>query len=648
MSKIETHQQRKSQSAAPSWSLDGQTLRVEHELYEVVLDLDVGVSLREWRTGPNRVSCLAEPAQLFQLTVDSDWSAGVFGTGYLGSLQARSWLVDDVRVEESADGLRAEVTLLPDLDRCHCLLRVSLEFGEGPAWRFALRPDGLGRTFRGLLEFPVLRRVDLGEGMRSLLLASAPARYRGTLPVSLLDGKAVLYASRSAESVLPCVFTDPARDAGVCLAFRRSGFPLLPVPAATVAEARYRVEFGPGQTELVDLEVGHCGGDWKQLYRRWRDAFRTTLRAEQYEREEQRWYRDVFTCSFAFVFSRELYDPERGDYVLDEYLDEMRRAFGGLDAFIFWSSYPLFGIDARNQFEFFDNLPGGREAVRRLFERAREQGTRPFVAYIPVDQIDPQIDHAREFARLCRDVGADGIHLDTMGHIHPAFRRALDEEGLRHVVYLPELRPPLTSRMDAVAESTGSWAQLLPTEMPCIDLFRFVVPEHKVLVVDRVARSRRPLVHTAFFNGNGIVLWDRNFADPEFNLEQANVYSEEDKALIRRCYALWRQHADAFTSPLCEPLVETAEPDLYANLFLAEGKAVYTLYNAGGEPYTGPLLVLPLADLEERFGRPLPDLEAEDAWNGEPAQLERAGEAVVVSGSVAANDLGCLTLRRPQ
>jgi hypothetical protein len=631
------------------WSLEEHTLRVENSHYAIGFDLSEGVVISDWEVGPNRVQSIAEPgAQLFDLVILSDRDPRPLGTGNIGTRPPRAWVTQEVQTQEAGGGLKVGVRLASDVEHVHAALWVELSFSPADTWFCALRSEGVGRTLTGTLGFPFLRHVAFEgdrERTRTLLLGRLPIRHdEARLPVFTLDDTVGLYSTFSPDGVLPNCFMDSGSGVGIQVRLDQAAFNPIPPPAASLADARYPVVTGAWGTQVVRLAVGLGGSRWSEVFEDHRTSVRERLQLDNYERAEQRWFRSAFTQLFANVHSQEVYDRARGGYVLDEYVQDARTRFGGVDTLVLWTSYPNLGIDERDQFDLIDDLPGGRVAIRKLFDQMREGGTRPFIAYLPWHTADPDVDHAAEVARLVGDVGADGVLLDSMWSAHPRFREELDKAGLSHVVFVTEYRPPVSSRMESLSQITGSWAQNLPKAMPSVDLLRFELPEHKVFVVDRNARERKSLTRVAFFSGNGIVLWDRNFGSPGFMHEGANLYSAEDEAFTRRCYSIWRAHVDAFTSPRCEPLVESLDPRVFINAFKASGKIVYTLFNAGSGAYAGPIVRLGTVELEDVFGKSRPQLRAHDAWADSPADIDVGADGITVNGSIDSEEIGCIVL----
>ena len=91
---------------------------------------------------------------------------------------------------------------------------------------------------------------------------------------------------------------------------------------------------------------------------------------------------------------------------------------------VLWHAYPVIGIDERNQFDYYRDVPGIGELVGTFQAR----GIRVFVNYNPWDvgtRREPVADDVA-IAELIRELGADGVFLDTMKEAQPGLRAALD------------------------------------------------------------------------------------------------------------------------------------------------------------------------------------------------------------------------------
>ncbi len=256
--------------------------------------------------------------------------------------------------------------------------------------------------------------------------------------------------------------------------------------------------FQPDSLPLRGEIVSHTGG-WPAAFDLMRQRVRTRFDLREYQRPDLAWYNGQLVQHFTFLYGREILNLQTGQFELDRLLDDAQRDFGGLDGFLIWGVYPRIGIDERTQWEFYDDMPGGRDGLRMLARRAHERGVRMFVPYKPWDKSaalhgHPTPPDSQQLAQLVADVEADGVFLDTLSAIDPAFRRDIDQVRAG-VVFCSEGR----AKGRAFEIITGSWDQTLSRDydqgnwsaqeetMPGVDLWRFIVPEHRLFVISRHA-----------------------------------------------------------------------------------------------------------------------------------------------------------------
>jgi hypothetical protein len=182
-------------------------------------------------------------------------------------------------------------------------------------------------------------------------------------------------------------------------------------------------------------------------------------------------------------------------------------------------------------------------------------------------------DHFKQEARIAKEIGADGIFLDTMDKSDVAFREAVDAVNTE-VVFASEGRPDL----EAAQLVTGSWNQSgnATNKMPNIDLFRFIFPEHNVHNINRGARKRDELIYNALFNGTGLIVWEDIFGE-------INKYSWNERILIQRYSRIIHENRDAYLTNNPIPLVPTFRKDLYVNAFSISTKSIYPAYQLDRE-----------------------------------------------------------------
>jgi sulfatase modifying factor 1 len=157
--------------------------------------------------------------------------------------------------------------------------------------------------------------------------------------------------------------------------------------------------------------------------RRW-PAWRATLqrwRADARERHSHygsaydsrpSWMSTCASIRLVWLWDERLYDRASGRFTVDESVDAVERDFGGFDAVVLRHAYPVIGLDPRNQWDFYRDMPELADVVARFQAR----GQRVFVDDNPWDSGTRRAvcDDAAELAALVGDYGVDGVFLDTL------------------------------------------------------------------------------------------------------------------------------------------------------------------------------------------------------------------------------------------
>lgn len=393
------------------------------------------------------------------------------------------------------------------------------------------------------------------------------------------DGRPLV---RGGQYVLPWSWWSDG--AGVAILERRApdvSFAPTWTPVQRDLPVRLRNEW----SNASELVIMPCAAGWLGVFTAWREQLRCGVDLSAYGRPDLAWYRDQWVQHFAFLYGSEIYDHEHRRLDIDRLLDEGQR-FGGYDGVLLWPAYPRIGVDERDQFDFYDDLPGGQPAIKALAARARARGARVFIPYLPWDMI-PDARHGRpaaapgKLAQAIADMDIDGVFLDTMDSIRPQFRAAIDvvRPG---VVFCAELQPA-EALLDQI---TGSWDQAEHQHTGEVDLLRFLIPEHPRFVINRhaIGAHRERVVGRALFNGMGVVVWQDIFGEVlPFTAGQA--------ALTRDTATILRQFSHCFRGADALPLVPTTHPGIVANGFLAsDGTAVVTVYNVSEQSIDGDLV----------------------------------------------------------
>jgi hypothetical protein len=308
---------------------------------------------------------------------------------------------------------------------------------------------------------------------------------------------------------------------------------------------------------------------WREQLTRWRAKAWLHYSGERYGRVP-----DCFTVCLAWLWDETLYDHERGEFTVEAFLDTAAREFGGFDGVVLWHAYPVLGLDARDQFDFYHDVPELAEVVR-AFQRG---GVRVFLSYYPWESADGDPD---TIAGLVERVGADGVFLDSSKEGSVRLRDALDSvrPGL---VMEGESRVPLAR----IEDHEMSWAQwFADSPVPGVLRAKWFERRHLLHHTRRWHRSHLDELHSAWLNGCGMLVWESVFG-------VWVGWNERDKALLRAMRRVQRAYPEWLCAEDWTPLADHpgGGAAVYASRWEHAGTTLWTVANRG-EAYDGPWLV---------------------------------------------------------
>lgn len=259
---------------------------------------------------------------------------------------------------------------------------------------------------------------------------------------------------------------------------------------------------------------------------------------------------------------------------------------GGLDGLVLWHAYPCIGIDDRNQFDWYRDVPGLAALVADL----HAAGVRVFLDYNPWDTGTRRETDASgrpvadgEALRAVADaLGADGVFLDTLKQADPAFLEAVG--GTRPLALEGESRAPNERLRDHVL----SWAQwFADSTAPGVQRARLVERRHMLHGVRRWNRSHAEELQSAWMNGTGILVWDAVFG-------VWVGWNARDRAMLRAisraqraCHELLEQGEWA---PLAGATAEAAASGIFGSTWTLGDVTLVTLVHRGDDAITGRFL----------------------------------------------------------
>ena len=359
--------------------------------------------------------------------------------------------------------------------------------------------------------------------------------------------------------------------------------PLVPRPIDLPTALPLHGEIDP---EIADrakiLAAPDDPGDWpawRDQLNRWRDDARRRFGEVRYP-SATAWASRCFSVAIVWLWDERLFDHDLQRFSPERFLDAVAE-FGGFDGIVLWHAYPIIGLDARNQFDYYRDVPGLDTLVAAL----RHRGVRVFIDYNPWDvgtRRDPVSDEAL-LATLVSELGVDGVFLDTMregGHELVAAMRRLDPPP----VLEGESRVPL----DRIGEHQMSWAQwFADSTAPGVMAAHWFARRHQQHHTRRWNRDHSDELQSAWMNGTGVIVWDAVFGSWV-------GWNDRDRSTLRRMTRSQLALSDVLLDGEWTPLVHTATPavdaGVYTSRFEHSNVTLWTVVNRGEHDYRGAVL----------------------------------------------------------
>jgi formylglycine-generating enzyme required for sulfatase activity len=365
------------------------------------------------------------------------------------------------------------------------------------------------------------------------------------------------------------------RDLSVCALARR-------VMIEGGQKRRYETLLPPNAKVIYALNAELFQGEWQNGLRKvFRDRYMYDINGFDnsiYEREDLAWIRKSYLIILQMAWDREFYDRLTGKYTYAEVIKKGNELFGNIDIFGIWPTWPRIGLDQRNQWDLYRDLPGGTGQLRSFVRMSHQSGTRFFIAYNPWDNSTRPEDHLKGMARLLADTEADGVVLDTRGSSSKELQMAADSVRKGIIMYSEGMAIP--------ADMPGIIAGRVHNAIrysPELNLNKLIKSDFSIF---RVCDVGEDIIHRevaiAFFNGYGTEL---NMFRPG---GRDDSYRNDLDYLAHTTFIL-RQNNDAFLDPDWTPLTETILDDVFVNRWQSGDKTIYTILNMRPEGVNGKL-----------------------------------------------------------
>lgn len=351
---------------------------------------------------------------------------------------------------------------------------------------------------------------------------------------------------------------------------------------------RFETVLAPGGSIAYNFFADVYSGDWQQGIRKIFqerylydvDRFDNSL----FEREDLKWIRHTYVMHLIMAWDKFYHDSETGQSGLPAFIARGRKLYGGDDVVGLWPTWPTLGIDQRNQFDMFRDLPGGMARIRRDAEYCRSQGTAFFLCYNPWDASTRSEGHMDGLYDLIMQTGADGVVLDTQGGSSTELQDAADSAKAGVIMYSEGFAVP--KDMQGIVSGRVHNALYYP---PMLNLNKFIKPEFTIYRVAELMKEpiRREFA-TAFFNGYGTELNIFAPGQPDWVDEQYRYLGRTSRIL--------RENTHNFLVRDFKPLIPTLVDSVFVNQWPMAEKTLYTIYSIRPEGFSAPLFeVIPTA-----------------------------------------------------
>lgn len=303
------------------------------------------------------------------------------------------------------------------------------------------------------------------------------------------------------------------------------------------------------------------------------ESFDNTL----YNRDDLKWIRHTYVSHLIYAWDHQYYDSQELKNNLQSFLERGKKWYGGDDFVGIWPTWPSLGLDQRNQWDLFRDLPGGLSGLRQTAAMCRENGARFFICYNPWDEDTRSESHYGGMAGLIKEVGADGVVLDTRGSSSLELQHAADSVRRGVVMYSEGMAVPRD--MPGIVAGRVHNALYYP---PMLNLNKLIKPDFAIYRVAELAfEPIRREYATSFFNGYGTELNIFKPGRPD--------WIEADYRFFGRTVRILRENTTNFTDYNFIPLIATLQDNIFVNCWHGNGKLVYTIFSLLPEGFDGPL-----------------------------------------------------------
>lgn len=291
-------------------------------------------------------------------------------------------------------------------------------------------------------------------------------------------------------------------------------------------------------------------------------------------------YINAFNVALIWLWDELLFDFETNSFTPEKLVADSQK-FGGFDGIILWHAYPVIGIDSRNQFDFYLEVP----EVAKLIVDLQQLGVKVYLNYNPWDQWThrPVSSDQEELANLVKKYGFEGVFLDTMKSVDPDFMGPIVKANSKII-----LAGESSIGLERICDHAMSWAQWFQdSPIPGVIRAKWFEPRHMVHQTRRWNRSHIDELKIAWLNGAGMLLWEVVFGSwVGWNRRETMMWKEMVEILRRYSNLI----SDGQWEPLSKLDRSAEDHGIYASKFCQNEHTLYTIFNTNQHTYSGAIL----------------------------------------------------------
>ncbi|MBS1508223.1 MAG: SUMF1/EgtB/PvdO family nonheme iron enzyme [Bacteroidetes bacterium] len=347
---------------------------------------------------------------------------------------------------------------------------------------------------------------------------------------------------------------------------------------------RFETLLYPGGSVNYFLYLDNYQGSWQNGLRKVFqekvlydvEQFDNTL----YQRSDLSWINKAYVMHLLMAWDKSYYDYTTRKFNIHKFVEKGKSLYGGDDVVCLWPTWPTLGLDPRNQFDMYRDLPGGLTALRALADSVRKSGAKFFIAYNPWDESTRAEGHLEGIEKLIRETSADGVVLDTKGESSKELQAAADKVKGGVIMYSEGMAVP--KDMSGIVAGRVHNALYYP---PMLNLNKLIKPNFAIFRVAEVYKE--PIAReyaTSFFNGYGTEINQFAPGHPD--------WEEEQYKFLGKTSMILRENHRNFISSDFRPLIPTMRDSIWLNEWKAGNKIIYTIFSLKPEGFKGNLFTI--------------------------------------------------------